>query len=229
MEAISDIAFTASVWILPVLIAVTLHEAAHGYVAWILGDPTAHSMGRVTLNPFAHVDRFGTVVLPGLLLLLQAPFLFGYAKPVPVSVARLRNPKRDMIMVAAAGPVANIFLAVCAAVLFHIVAFVPDVASEWLARNLINALQLNLVLAVFNLLPIPPLDGGRILTGLLPYPLAIRLAAMERYGLMLIIAIIFLVPFVSGQMGYSIDIFPYLVGIPVEALGKFILTFTGVI
>jgi Zn-dependent protease len=156
IDQIGDIAFTASVWILPVLLAVTLHEAAHGYVAWVLGDDTAKQLGRVTLNPLVHIDRFGTVILPGLLLLFSAPFLFGYAKPVPVSVGRLNHPRRDMMLVAVAGPLANIILALLAAIMFHLLFLVPDFADNWVARTLLNMFQLNLILAVFNLLPIPP-------------------------------------------------------------------------
>ena len=121
----------ASVWVLPVLIAITLHEAAHGYVAWKLGDDTAYRLGRVTFNPFKHVDRFGTVILPGLLVVLESQFLFGYAKPVPVNFMRLRNPRRDMVWVAAAGPGVNIALAVVAALLVHTLTFLPEWAQRW--------------------------------------------------------------------------------------------------
>ena len=185
-EILSEIAVTLSVWVLPVLLAVTLHEAAHGYAAWLCGDDTAQSRGRVTLNPLAHIDRFGTILLPGLLLAVQAPFLFGYAKPVPINVARLRNPRRDMVVWRRpgrgqyrSGPGGG-----------------PAAACPGLGAGggdhlgwaeLLNLFRLNLILAVFNLLPIPPLDGGRILTSLLPYPAAIRLAAMERYGLVLLV------------------------------------------
>ncbi|MEK9595046.1 MAG: site-2 protease family protein [Rhodospirillaceae bacterium] len=227
IDQIGDIAFTASVWILPVLLAVTLHEAAHGYVAWVLGDDTAKQLGRVTLNPLVHIDRFGTVILPGLLLLFSAPFLFGYAKPVPVSVGRLNHPRRDMMLVAVAGPLANIILALLAAIMFHLLSLVPDFADNWVARTLLNMFQLNLILAVFNLLPIPPLDGGRILTGALPYPLAVRLAALERFGMMLIVGGLFLLPFLGKQFGYSLDIFGWFIGVPTEWLGWLLLTLTG--
>lgn len=227
IDQIGDIAFTASVWILPVLLAVTLHEAAHGYVAWVLGDDTAKQLGRVTLNPLVHIDRFGTVILPGLLLLFSAPFLFGYAKPVPVSVGRLNHPRRDMMLVAVAGPLANIILALLAAIMFHLLFLVPDFADNWVARTLLNMFQLNLILAVFNLLPIPPLDGGRILTGALPYPLAVRLAALERFGMVLIVGGLFLLPFLGKQFGYSLDIFGWFIGVPTEWLGWLLLTLTG--
>lgn len=227
IESIGDFAFTASVWVLPVLLAVTLHEAAHGYVAWMLGDDTAKRLGRVTLNPFAHVDRFGTVILPGLLLLLSAPFLFGYAKPVPVSVGRLNHPRRDMMLVAVAGPLANIFLAFGAAILFHLLFLTPEFANKWVGRTLINLFQLNLILAVFNLLPIPPLDGGRILTGVLPYPLAVRVAGLERFGMLLNDTATILVPFIGDQFGYGIDIFGWVIGVPTDWLAELLLYLTG--
>jgi Zn-dependent protease len=133
-----------------------------------LGDDTAWRLGRVTFNPLKHIDPVGTILLPGLLLFLHSPFLFGYAKPVPVNFRALRNPRRDMVLVAAAGPSINIVLALVAALTFHLVGYLPDTVAQWLAENLRNALIINVVLAVFNLLPLPPLDGGRIAVGLLP-------------------------------------------------------------
>lgn len=224
---IAEILFTASVWVLPILLAITLHEAAHAYVASILGDPTARLLGRVTLNPFAHVDRFGTIILPILLLVLRSPFLIGYAKPVPVDISRLGNPRRDMMLVAAAGPSANLVLAFVAALLLHTVAIVPDIASEWWAANLVRAVQLNLILAVFNLLPIPPLDGGRIMTGLLPDSLAVKYVVLERGGMALIIGLLFLLPFVAGQLGFEFDIFHTVIWGPVMYIGEVIMTLSG--
>ena len=168
--------YTASTWIIPVLLAVTLHEAAHGYAARRFGDNTAWMMGRVTLNPLKHVDPFGTIILPGILLLVRSPFLFGYAKPVPVNFGALRNPRRDMVFVALAGPGTNIVLAVLSALLFYIVRLTPEPVSGWMTQNLINSIIINVVLAVFNMLPIPPLDGGRVAVGLLPLPIAKRFA-----------------------------------------------------
>jgi Zn-dependent protease len=152
-----DSIYTVSIWLLPVLIAITFHEAAHGYVARFLGDDTAARLGRVTLNPVRHIDPFGTIVLPGLLLLARSPFLFGYAKPVPVNFRALHPPRIGMVLVAAAGPLMNIGLAVAAALAFPLVIYLPNIAAQWAALNLKNALIINVVLAVFNLFPLPPL------------------------------------------------------------------------
>lgn len=216
-----------TVWALPVLLAITLHEAAHGWAASRLGDPTARLMGRVTLNPFRHIDPFGTVVLPLLLLLMKAPFLFGYAKPVPVNFSRLNNPRRDMALVALAGPASNILLAVLAALLFHLVDVVPATMRGWFTENLINLFRLNLVLAVFNMLPVPPLDGGRILVSVLPDRLAWKVARLERAGLFLVIGVLFLLPFIAAQAGITLDVAGTLIWGPVEVLAQFISTITG--
>ncbi len=190
----NQILYEISIWAIPALIAITFHEASHGYVAHLLGDDTAWRLGRVSFNPLVHVDPFGTVVLPIMLLLLRAPFLFGYAKPVPVNFRALRRPRLDTILVAAAGPGMNLFLAMTAALAFHIVGYIPASAAEWLAANLKNALLLNVVLAIFNLLPIPPLDGGRILVGILPAALARPLSRAEPYGLLILIGLLFVLP-----------------------------------
>src|ERR1700683_1837798 len=168
----ADAIYLATIWIIPVLVAVTFHEAAHGFVANRLGDDTAWRLGRVSFNPLKHIDPIGTVLLPGMLLLLRSPFLFGYAKPVPVNFRALRYPRAGTILVAAAGPGMNLLLATIAALGFHIVGYIPAPGAQWLAANLRNALVLNIILAIFNLLPIPPLDGGRILVGILPSALA---------------------------------------------------------
>ena len=219
--------YTASTWVLPVLFAITLHEAAHGYVAWRLGDDTAYQRGRVTFNPLKHVDLFGTIILPAMLLLIRAPFLFGWAKPVPVAFGRLRHPRRDMIWVALAGPGANLILATISAMLFHVLLFFPPEAATWTAQTLENSIILNLVLAVFNMLPLPPLDGGRVAVGLLPLSLARPLARLERYGFFILIGVIFLLPMLGRQVGLDLNVFTWLIWTPVQAMLPFFATLAG--
>jgi Zn-dependent protease len=194
-----------SVWLLPILIAVTFHEAAHGFVAHLLGDDTAWRLGRVSFNPFKHIDPFGTIVLPALLLLARSPFLFGYAKPVPVNFRALKHPRRDMILVAAAGPAMNLLLATLAALALLLVFYTSGVARMFVAKNLSNALVLNVILAVFNLLPIPPLDGGRIIVGLLPNALARPFSRLEPYGLILLIGLLIVLPLLGDQVGLNLN------------------------
>ena len=227
MELVASIIEGLTVWALPVLIAITFHEAAHGYVAWRLGDPTAFLQGRVTFNPLRHVDPVGTILIPAILILSRAPFLFGYAKPVPVNFNRLRAPRRDMVLVAAAGPGTNLALAFVSALLFHLVALVPDAAQDWLAQNLYNSILINVLLAVFNMLPLPPLDGGRVAVGLLPDPIAFRLARLERYGMFILIGLLFLGPMAFNALGVELSPFYYIVGIPAEYLIHLIVTVTG--
>jgi Zn-dependent protease len=198
--------YVASTWILPLVIAITFHEAAHAFVAHHFGDDTAWKLGRVSLNPFKHIDPFGTLLLPALLLFSHSPFLFGYAKPVPVNFRGLRHPRLDMVFVAAAGPATNILLAVFAAAAFHLLGFLPESAALWVADNLKNALVINVILAIFNLLPLPPLDGGRIAVGLLPNALAVPLSRLEPFGMLILIGLLIVVPMVGTQFGLSLDV-----------------------
>jgi Zn-dependent protease len=219
--------YVASTWVVPVILAITLHEAAHAFVARYLGDDTASKLGRVSLNPFKHIDPVGTVLLPGLLLLVRSPFLFGYAKPVPVKFAALRNPRRDMVWVAAAGPAMNIALAITAALGFHLVGFLPADSARWVAENLKNAVIINVVLAIFNLFPLPPLDGGRIAVGLLPDVLAIPLARMERYGMPILIALLIVLPMVGRDFGVDLSLISRFLTIASSAVIDLILRVTG--
>ncbi len=217
----------ASTWVIPVIIAVTFHEAAHGFVARMCGDDTAWRLGRVSFNPLKHVDPFGTVLLPGMLLLLRSPFLFGYAKPVPVNFKALRNPRRDMIWVAVAGPGMNIALATAAALAFHLVLYLPATSTQWVAQNLQNAVVINVWLAVFNMLPLPPLDGGRVAVGLLPDVLARPLAGLEPFGMLILIAVLFLVPLLGEQLGVDLSIVSRVVGVVTGAIIDAIVWLTG--
>jgi len=219
--------YQASTWVLPVVFAVTFHEAAHGLVAYRFGDDTAWQAGRVTFNPLRHIDSFGTIILPAMLILLRSPFLFGYAKPVPVNFRRLNRPRQDMVWVALAGPVTNVLLAIASALLVYVLVLLPSGAADWLEANLANSILINVVLCVFNMLPLPPLDGGRVAVGLLPDALAMPLARLERYGILILLMFLFLLPYLGQQTGLNFNVLAWIIGVPAEALYNFVLTITG--
>jgi Zn-dependent protease len=219
--------YTLSVWILPLVFAITFHEAAHGFIAHQLGDDTAWKLGRVSFNPVRHIDPFGTLMLPAMLLFAHAPFLFGYAKPVPVNFRALRSPRIGMVLVALAGPVTNILIALAAALLFHLIGLVPPNAAQWVADNLKNAILINVVLAVFNMMPIPPLDGGRVAVGILPRPLALPLARLEPLGMLILIGILILLPLAGSQFGLNLDVISRVLRTATDFIIRLILFLTG--
>lgn len=197
---------------LPLLLAIPLHEAAHGFVAHRCGDPTAYLQGRVTFNPFKHIDPMGTVALPVLLIMMKAPFVFGWAKPVPVDFRKLRHLRRDMVLVAVAGPATNLLLALASAMLLRVSMANVDMAVDagdapWYAQMLLFSLLINVTLAVFNMLPILPLDGGRVLTGLLPPKLAAPFARTEAFGFPLLIGLLLLLPLLGQMIGVNLSLF----------------------
>ena len=182
------------VWILPVIFAITVHEVAHGWVAKRYGDNTASSLGRLTLNPIKHIDLFGTIILPGLLLMTGTGFIFGWAKPVPVDPRNFKNPLRDMAIVALAGPVSNLLMAVAWALITRLGVTIgagTEAISLPLIYTGVAGISINLVLALINLLPIPPLDGSRILTGILPSYWALQYNRLERYGFIILLLLLY--------------------------------------
>ena len=219
-----NLVFQLAVWVVPLVIAIVFHEVAHGLVAKRLGDTTAEERGRLTFNPLKHVDPFGTVILPLILAISHAP-VFGWAKPVPVNYARLRHPRRDMVLVALAGPGMNLLLALLGAIILAVTLSVssnPNSATTVLiAGNALNFVLINLFLAVFNLLPIPPFDGGHVVQGLLPPAAAQSFARIGRYSLLVLIVLLLVLPAIG------INVVGHLVSPLVDGLARALLGIFG--
>jgi Zn-dependent protease len=224
---LSNVATTLAVAI-PAILAITMHEAAHGYIALVFGDSTAKDKGRLTLNPLKHVDPFGTIILPAMLKLVGGPIM-GWAKPVPVDFGRLKNPRRDMVWVALAGPGMNIALAVISALLFHTLPLIPQSVVPFVTETLRNSLTVNVLLAVFNMIPLPPLDGGRVAVGLLPLPLARGLARTEKYGMFLLLGVLIALPWLGSKIGVNLDLFAWTILPIADAVVQMIAALTGLL
>ena len=210
---------------IPAILAITLHEAAHGFVAKWRGDDTAWQLGRVTLNPFRHIDPFGTVILPALMYFTTG-FVFGWAKPVPVNFGRLHHPRRDMVWVALAGPGINFILALVSAILWGMAVGNGGIAT-WLRATLEVSILVNVVLMVFNLIPLPPLDGGRVAVGLLPDALAFPLARLERFGMLILLGAFFLLPMIGREIGVNLNVMNWVLGPPVDYVIDVIRVLSG--
>lgn len=224
MEELSfwDHVYQLSTWVIPVVLAILLHEIAHGYVAYLCGDMTAKNAKRLSLNPFRHVDVFGTVLFPALLILSKAPFLFGWAKPVPVNFGALKNPKKDMVWVALAGPATNFLLALLAFGILSFYKYVIDVfPSYWMQQTLVNTVLFNFSIMVFNLIPILPMDGGRILTGLLPMKWAIAFSKTEKYGFIVLVSLLIFIPLLGDSFAQDWNFIPRFLAYAVQNLVVF--------
>lgn len=227
IDEMLSLVYTVSIWLVPVMIAIPFHEVAHGMVANWMGDPTARLKGRLSLNPIRHIDPFGTIILP-LILALATPFVFGWAKPVPVDPRYFKDPRRQMIWVALAGPGINFILAFVAVLALHLVVLMEgSYSGAWLYDSTIRFILINLVLGIFNLIPIPPLDGSRVLAGVLPLSLARPYKALERKGMLILIGVLFILPFLGQQVGVDLDILGTVVGIPVSVVMQWLLTVLG--
>lgn len=210
---------TISIMLVPIMFAVVCHEVAHGFVAWRFGDPTARMLGRLTLNPIKHIDIIGTIAVPVFLVLSHSGILFGWAKPVPVTFENLRNPKRDMIWVSAAGPITNFVIAIVSALLLRSIVALGNPAFlefskitfiEPIILMLAASVYFNLLLAIFNMIPLPPLDGGHVLMGLLPQRQAYAFAKLEKHGFLILIALLFILPSLLGIDIFRLIIYPIL-------------------
>lgn len=223
----SDALTQIILYAIPVILAVTFHEAAHGFVALYFGDETAKNQGRVTLNPVKHVDLFGTIILPLLLILSNAGFIFGYAKPVPVNFAGLRNPRWDMLWVAAAGPAMNMLLALISALSLYGAGLLDGEPAALVGNVLLFSIQLNVMLAIFNMLPLPPLDGSKVIAAFLPASLMRPYLNFGRYGMTVLLLLLIVLPLLSARTGFGLDIFGVLVGRPAEVVMGLLLTLVG--
>ena len=208
------------------ILAITFHEAAHGFVALHFGDTTAKDAGRVTLNPIKHIDVFGTILLP-LLLYVLAGFIFGYAKPVPVNFSALRNPRWSMIWVAAAGPAMNVALAVVSAILLTGIGVLDGENAALVGNGLLLSIELNMILAIFNMLPLPPLDGSKVIAAFLPESLMRPYLRFGRYGMTVLLLLVFVVPILAAQAQIRFDVFGWLVLGPAAALTRMLLSLIG--